>query len=279
MIQGYAWHLGCLITAAKSYWNRDEVRAVAKRWPDSRRPGRPARVARLLKTLAPGDVVVAGRRCDARGTGEELQRRQEHDFEATRRRRNEQIYTYAAGEVMDGLMGQRNYLIEGVSGAGKTAVCTELQRRGYQAVHGDRELVYRGDPETGLPTAPETDTPTAAWMSEHHIWDVEKVQALVANQEEALTFFCGGSRNVAKFIDLFDGVLVLEVDLDTMKRRIDERVALDPSDFGGTPEERELAVRLHQTKEAIPKNGIIIDATRPLEHVVDEILARTRAVD
>jgi len=30
-------------------------------------------------------------------------------------------------------MGKRNYLIEGVSGAGKTAVCTELQRRGYQA--------------------------------------------------------------------------------------------------------------------------------------------------
>jgi adenylate kinase family enzyme len=179
---------------------------------------------------------------------------------------------------MDGLMGERNYLIEGVSGAGKTAVCTELHRRGYQSIHGDRELVYRGDPETGLPAAPETDTPTANWMSEHHIWDVEKVRAFVANQREAVTFFCGSSRNFHKFIGLFDGVFVLEVDLDTMNQRIDERVALDPTDFGGTPEERELAVRLHQTKEGIPKNGTIIDATRPLEHVVDEILTRTRAV-
>jgi hypothetical protein len=59
-----------------------------------------------------------------------------------------------------------------------------------------------------------------------------------------------------------------------MNRRIDERVALDPTDFGGKPEERELAVRLHQTKEDIPRSGIIIDATRPLEHVVDEILTR-----
>ena len=169
-------------------------------------------------------------------------------------------------------MGRKNYLIEGVSGAGKTAVCTELQRRGSQAIHGDRELVYRGDPETGLPTAPDTGTLTATWMSEHQIWDVEKVQALVANQEEAVTFFCGGSRNFAKFIDLFDGVFVLEVDLDTLNRRIDERVALDPTDFGGKPEERELAMRLHQTKENIPKNGIIIDATAPLARVVDEIL-------
>ena len=169
-------------------------------------------------------------------------------------------------------MGRRNYLIEGVSGAGKTAVCTELQRRGYQAIHGDRELAYRGDPETGLPAAPETGTPTAIWLSEHHIWDVEKVKAFVANQDEAVTFFCGGSRNFAKFIDLFDGVFVLEVDLDTCLRRIDERVAQDPTDFGATPEERELAARLHQTKEDIPKSGMIIDATAPLARVVDEIL-------
>ena len=127
-------------------------------------------------------------------------------------------------------MGRRNYLIEGVSGAGKTAVCAELRRRGYQAIHGDRELVYRGDPETGLPMAPETSTPTAIWMSVHQIWDVVIVQAYVADRKEAV---CDGSRNFAKFIDLFDGVFVLAVDLDTMNRRIDERMALDPTDFGG----------------------------------------------
>src|SRR5207253_8199625 len=70
------------------------------------------------------------------------------------------------------------------------------------------------------------------------------LQAFVANQEEAVTFFCGSSRNFAKFIDLFDGVFVLEVDLNTMNRRIDERVAMDPTDFGGKPEERELIARL-----------------------------------
>jgi hypothetical protein len=56
-----------------------------------------------------------------------------------------------------------------------------------------------------------------------------------------------------------------------------ERVALDPTDFGGKPEERELAVRLHRTKEDIPKNGIIIDATAPLARVVDEIVRLIRA--
>lgn len=37
-------------------------------------------------------------------------------------------------------MGIRNYLIEGISGTGKTSVATELERRGYHVIHGDREL-------------------------------------------------------------------------------------------------------------------------------------------
>jgi adenylate kinase family enzyme len=176
-------------------------------------------------------------------------------------------------------MGVRNYLIEGVSGAGKTAVATELQRRGYQAIHGDRELAYRGDPETGLPIAPETDAPTAIWMSDHHIWDVDKVKSYIANQDEAATFFCGSSRNFSKFIDLFDGVFVLEVDLNTVNRRIEERVALDPTDFGGKPDERELIARLHATKELVPKNAISIDTTAPIARVVDDILSKCREAD
>ncbi len=160
-------------------------------------------------------------------------------------------------------MGRRNYLIEGVSGTGKTAVCAELQRRGYQAIHGDRELRYHGDPEASTPPDDRAHGP---------LWDVEKVKAFVANQDEAVTFFCGGSRNYPEFIELLDGVFVLEVDLDTCLRRIDERVALDPTDWGAKPAERELIARLHHTKEDIPKCGIIIDATLPLARVVDEIL-------
>jgi hypothetical protein len=67
-------------------------------------------------------------------------------------------------------------------------------------------------------------------------------------------------------------VFVLEVDLGTSLRRIDERVALDPTDWGGTPAEREITMRMYHSKEGVPKYGIIIDATAPLARVVDEIL-------
>lgn len=166
-------------------------------------------------------------------------------------------------------MGVRNYLIEGVSGTGKTSVCHELRRRGLHAVNGDRELAYQGDPETGEPVEGSGHEHDIRFGHEHHLWDVGKVTSLVADRRHPVSFFCGGSRNFVRFIGLFDGVFVLEVDLDTLKGRLAARPA---DEWGGKPAERELVARLHATKEDIPKNGVAVDATKPLDRVVDEIL-------
>lgn len=162
-------------------------------------------------------------------------------------------------------MGLKNYLIEGVSCSGKTTVCDELQRRGYQSIHGDRELAYWGDLKTGEPIDSSADE-LRSW-----IWDVERVRALVVDQNHAATFFCGGCRNADLFIDLFDEVFVLEVDLQTLNCRLADR----PEDeWGGTASEGASFARLqHETKEGLPRNAIIIDATAPLSRVVDAILA------
>ena len=163
-------------------------------------------------------------------------------------------------------MGRRNYLIEGASGTGKTSVCRELARRGFQAINGDRELAYQGDPETGVPTQTRSH--------QHHIWHVDRVRELVADDSAEVTFFCGGSRNFADFIDLFDEVIVLDIDAQTLATRLDERPA---DEFGGQPEERALVERLHATQEDVPATGVRIDATAPLAEVVDEIRSRTVA--
>jgi len=160
-------------------------------------------------------------------------------------------------------MGARNYLIEGVSCVGKTSVCHELRRRGYHSINGDTELAYQGDPETG--------EPVSGLAHEHHIWNVDKVRALAADKSHAASFFCGGSRNFPSFIDLSDGVFVLEIDLDTLARRLVER---PETEWGGRPAEQRLIRRLHATKEDVPNGGVVIDATAPVERVVDEILEK-----
>lgn len=161
-------------------------------------------------------------------------------------------------------MGVKNYLIDGVSCAGKTTVCNELQRRGYHAIHGDEELAYWGDLHTGEPVEGSTDE-QRTW-----IWDVEQVRALVADHTHAATFFCGGSRNSDRFIGLFDAVFVLEVDVDTLNRRL---AARPEHAWGGTAREGEAFARFqHATKVGLPKHAIIINATAPLASVVDTIL-------
>ena len=161
-------------------------------------------------------------------------------------------------------MGIKNYLIDGVSCAGKTTVCNELQRRGYHAIHGDEALAYWGDLNTGEPVDGSAGE-HRAW-----IWDVAKVRGLAADQTHAATFFFGGSRNSGRFISLFDKTFVLEIDLDTLNRRLAAR----PKDaWGGTASEGEAFARLqHKTKVGLPKNAITIDATAPLSRVVDTIL-------
>jgi hypothetical protein len=138
----------------------------------------------------------------------------------------------------------------------------ELRRRGHHTIDGDEDLAYWGDPKTGA------HLNSSAF--EHWIWDVEAVKALVADQTHGASFFCGGSRNFARFIDLFDEVFILEIDLETLNQRLALRTE---DDWGGPASDGESgARRQHATKEGLPSNAIGIDATAALASVVDAIL-------
>ena len=172
-------------------------------------------------------------------------------------------------------MGRRNYVIEGVSGTGKTSLCTELIRRGYHAVHGDRELRPDASPQRSGEVVSNDDEQRALMVHRHAFWDEAKVRRHLDNHDADLTFFCGGFRNHGQLLGLFDGVFILEIDRETLLRRLDLR----PEDeFGGRPAERKLIVRLHETKEDMPKSGIIIDGTQPLEVVADVVIGYCRAI-
>jgi dephospho-CoA kinase len=167
-------------------------------------------------------------------------------------------------------MGVKNYLIEGSSGTGKTSVATELERRGYHVIHGDRVLAYVGDPETGQALAgPPEGADRIIWGYAHWIWPVHRVRAIAADTTHPVTFFCGGSRNFQKFLDVFDKVFVLDIDVETLNRRLDGR----PDEPGFEPAERALVLHYHRSREYLPA-GIAIYTAKTVECVVDDILAK-----
>jgi gluconate kinase len=148
-------------------------------------------------------------------------------------------------------MAKRNYLVEGLSGAGKSSVYEELIRRGYKAISTDRAWKYRADPET------------AHWM-----WHEHRAVAELESPEPDVLFVCGSSRNRDRFLPYFTKVFNLRIDDDTMRRRLQERTN---NDYGKEPEEVELMLRLNRSDEK-PAGAIDVDATQPLDRVVDEVL-------
>ncbi len=170
--------------------------------------------------------------------------------------------------MVSGVMGAKNYLIEGSSGTGKTSVATELERRGFHVVHGDRALAYVGDTDIGEALeGPPDAVDRVVWGHAHWIWPVENVRSIAADTTHSITFFCGGSRNFHKFLDVFDKVFVLDIDVETLNRRLDGR----PNEPGFAPQERAVVVRYHRSGEHLPA-GTKIDATGTIPSIVDHIL-------
>jgi hypothetical protein len=143
-------------------------------------------------------------------------------------------------------MAKRNYLVEGLSGAGKSSVYEELIRRGYKAVSTDRAWKHRDYP----------------------MWHQHKAVGELESLEPEVLFVCGSSRNRDRFLPYFTKVFNLSIDDDTMRHRLRERTN---NDFGKQPEEVELMLRLNRSDEK-PAGAIDVDATQPLDQVVDELL-------
>jgi gluconate kinase len=158
-------------------------------------------------------------------------------------------------------MAKRNYLVEGLSGSGKSSVYEELVRRGYTAISTDRAWAYHADPDTGRPGGPvQHDT---------FMWDRQKAVSELESSEPEVLFVCGSSRNRDRFLRYFTKIFNLRIDDDTVRGRLQRRTDDDwPLGQAGI----ELMLRLNRSDEK-PAGAIDLDATQPLKQVVDELLA------
>jgi hypothetical protein len=157
-------------------------------------------------------------------------------------------------------MAKRNYLVEGLSGAGKSSVYEELIRRGHKAISTDRAWAYYADPNTGHPGGPiHHDN----WM-----WDRHKAVSELESPDPEVLFVCGSSRNRDHFLPYFTKVFNLGIDDDTMRRRLQARTA---DDWEVGPEAIELMLELNRS-DGKPAGAIDVDATQHLNQVVDALL-------
>jgi hypothetical protein len=113
---------------------------------------------------------------------------------------------------------------------------------------------------------------TSEFLAQHD-WkaDPERVRQLAKEGEQRTVFLCGSIGNEDEVWPFIDKVFLLSIDEATMRHRLLTRTA---HDFGTMPHELELLLAWNEAiaEHYLSRGAIVIDATKPLPFVVDEIL-------
>lgn len=167
--------------------------------------------------------------------------------------------------------------ITGPSGSGKTTTCSELRRRGLDALDTDNDNIsafYNNETGERLTVVASSEERTPEWRKKH-TWKAprEVVEQLRSRDGSGPVFLCGVTANdVDEFWDVFHAVFALIVeDENELKKRVLER---EEDGFGKNPHELALLLEWQKTaaQEYRKLGAIIIDASNAVDKTVDTIL-------
>lgn len=150
--------------------------------------------------------------------------------------------------------------ITGPTGSGKSTVREKLATLGYETYDVDdagmREAVQSATGKTLL-------TVTAS-----------KIHELKEKAKDRVIYLCGTAPTDQDFANEFDTIMLLTIDEDTQRSRIIHRTN---SSYGKEPRQLEVALSWRERQLSKYQNlgAISIDATQPIDVVVDEILSHS----
>jgi len=169
----------------------------------------------------------------------------------------------------------RNYLIEGVSGSGKSHLGDELGRRGYKVIEADWEpgLSSWVDKHSGQNVKHEPPF-SAEWLSHHAwIWNEAKLNELLKESpEDQVQFLVGGADNMDGFMHHFTKRFFLYVSIELMKRRLQQR---EPHRWPDGSAELQRTTEWNRSLLTNPPKDVTkLDGSRPVAELADEVLEK-----
>lgn len=161
-----------------------------------------------------------------------------------------------------------------MAGSGKSTVCVELKRRGYNSypiedIDGMFNIYHKGTRTffEGYSNLNPDDIENAEWLC-----NTNKLLELIRAQKSEVGFYCGVSSDMNELFPYFDKVLVLKASANTLNERLTNREGTD--DIGNNQSGRDIILKRKELweKQMEEKGAIFIDANSSLEKVVEDVL-------
>lgn len=164
------------------------------------------------------------------------------------------------------------YLITGLPGSGKSTVCEELKRRGYEAYDGDYDHLAHWFDAEGNVAEDTAEKRTPEFVQTHTRAISEKTIAEFAHKaSETDVFICNDPENEDILASYFTHIFALVLDESIREQRVANR---KNNPWGKLPHEkaRDQLIRPIAEKRYQQSNYTKVDANRPTDEVTDSIL-------
>jgi dephospho-CoA kinase len=165
--------------------------------------------------------------------------------------------------------------ITGLSGSGKSTVCREIKKMGFEAHDADGEGINNWYKTSSgkIASREEIDKPhTNDWYKKFS-WQTSenKVKKLALRAKNKLIFVCGTSANEEKAWHIFDKVICLVVNEGTIRERLKMRTT---NDFGKDKTELKMILDWYKIYpgDYLKMGAITVDANQSLGKVLNTIL-------
>jgi len=166
--------------------------------------------------------------------------------------------------------------ITGIETAGKTTVCNELKRRGYEAHDIDKGIAHYYDNVTGKQSEwnGSAERRTKEWHeTRDYMMDRAHVERFGEEAKHKMIFLCGTTQSDEVVLDLFDKIAYLYLDETTLRERMNKRLE---TEFAFALHEQQAVLSWHKSSEDVyrKRGAVMIDATQPVDAVVNEIISK-----
>ncbi len=164
-------------------------------------------------------------------------------------------------------------IVTGTSGSGKTTVARQLIKRGEVAFDSKINPKLYQFVDTGGNVATSVKLNDDDWRSTYK-WSLnrEELEELLRRHSEASRVFLCGRANLFQYWDIADRVFLLKVDKETLLTRLNNESRDNLFAKDASTQQRLVSDLEKIQNKIIEKGAIVIEATKPIDDVVNQVL-------